>query len=531
MTDDASWENYVESLEDDDEVDSALHYERLVQEGPPVPPLEFPTPTLFPAMFVSLVAMDHRNGKCRRLKNVLIRGNSRSSSGPTRAFFLRSTLAKTTHGSIRVAVVLRRTQEKEEERQQQEDDDEVPQQQQRRKVSWITTEELVTVKISSWTKVRRLRGRPHVLEDPLREVAALQYVGSYNPHVVGCIEVLQDVQSIYTIMPYSSEGKYLHGRLFAGSDHSSDRIPPPDEDEARMIFRQLLKGLWHLQCKGVFHRDISLDTLLISKSNQLTIVDLGRSLRVPYSDPCNDGAVTDVSEGTIRRLMALKGKGGRPMYLAPEAFADIGGYDGFAVDLWAAGVVLFLLCVGLAPFKYADPREKRYRRISRGGLRSMIKNLKISLSPEACDLLQNMLWEDPRHRLSLVEVMKHPWVMGKPSMNHSIPPEDNDVCDDGSVVSQASTEPTDGSKSDLDDMPDGAHEIESLLDATPLDPEARETLFELRDSPYSEVLKHVHLIGPTLRNTAQRFVRNGEQIGPRVKRVISGRPCSTPPPF
>jgi serine/threonine protein kinase len=218
------------------------------------------------------------------------------------------------------------------------------------------------------------------------------------------------------------------------------------------------------------------------------------------------------------------------MYLAPEAFADTGAYDGFAADLWSAGVVLFLLCVGLAPFKYADAREKRYRRISRGGLRSLIKNLKISLSPEACDLLQNMFWEDPRRRLTLAEVMRHPWVMGKPSMDHIITPEEHDVCSDGSVCSQSSTEPTDGSKSEFDLLFGAPGNIELPQDATPLDPEARETRSELRDSPYSEVLKHVQLIGPRLRNTAHRIVHNGEQIGPKVKRAIAGRSRSTPPP-
>ena len=152
---------------------------------------------------------------------------------------------------------------------------------------------------------------------------------------------------------------------------------------------------------------------MVDENDHLVIVDLGMSLRVPYTDPSNMGCTTDVSEGAERRLIQAQGQGGKLMYLAPEIVARDEVFDGFAIDLWAAGVVLFVLLVGLAPFKWAHPSDKRYQKIAKGNLRELMHALNIAISDEACDLLQNMFWRDPRKRLTLAQVMQHPWVLNK----------------------------------------------------------------------------------------------------------------------
>ena len=151
---------------------------------------------------------------------------------------------------------------------------------------------------------------------------------------------------------------------------------------------------------------------MVDENDRLVLTDLGMALRVPYTDPSNMGCVTDVSEGAERRLIQAQGQGGKLMYLAPEIVAS-DDFDGFAIDLWASGVVLFVLLVGLAPFKWAHASDKRYAKISRGNLRELMNGLKIPISEEACDLLQNMFWRDPRKRLTLAQVMQHPWVLNK----------------------------------------------------------------------------------------------------------------------
>ena len=104
---------------------------------------------------------------------------------------------------------------------------------------------------SSWKNIRRLRGRH--LEDPIKEVAAMQLIGNYHENVIGCIDVLQDDDYLYAIMPYC-EGGDLYGRVMrsprrnppsngtSGSRRSLRESPghSVDEAQARMWFRQLL---------------------------------------------------------------------------------------------------------------------------------------------------------------------------------------------------------------------------------------------------------------------------------------------------
>ena len=156
---------------------------------------------------------------------------------------------------------------------------------------------------------------------------------------------------------------------------------------------------------------------MVDADDHLVLIDLGMSLRVPYSDPNNYGGTVDVSEGQGRRLIQAQGQGGKLMYLAPEVLERDEGFDGFAIDLWASGVVLFIILVGLAPFKWAQSTDKRYAKISKGNLREMMHGLNIPISDEACDLLQNMFWRDPAQRLTLAQVEQHPWVRNKKFTN------------------------------------------------------------------------------------------------------------------
>lgn len=75
-----------------------------------------------------------------------------------------------------------------------------------------------------------------------------------------------------------------------------------------------------------------------------------------------------------------------------------------------AGIVLFIMLVGLPPFEWASSDDPRFRLIGRGGLRQLVEQWQRPISPDAIDLLQNMLREHPRDRLSLFQILHHPWV-------------------------------------------------------------------------------------------------------------------------
>ena len=226
---------------------------------------------------------------------------------------------------------------------------------------------------------------------------------------MGSIEVIQDDNFLYTIMPYCNGGDLYSHIMEEVASSDEGRI---SESKARGYFLDILEGLNHMQKKGVVHRDLSLENILIH-DDRCVIVDLGMALRVPFVDPDNDHVLADASAGTMRRLIQAQGQGGRWTYMAPEIVASDDHFDGYAIDLWAAGVILFILLVGRSPFEMAVETDPCFNTFSSGGLKETLRHWEVPISDEACDLLQGMMWSDPSDRLNLAQVVGHPWVTGK----------------------------------------------------------------------------------------------------------------------
>lgn len=174
--------------------------------------------------------------------------------------------------------------------------------------------------------------------------------------------------------------------------------------------RRRFQGLSHLQKMGVCHRDMSLENILVDEYKTSVVIDLGMCLKVPFDDG-ETGAVAEVTAGTLRRLVTPLVPCGKPNYISPEVLKSQEPFDGFAIDLWASAVMLFIMLVGLPPWEFAREEDPRYRMVVRGGLERMLRSWQRPVSPLAADLLQKMLRDDPRERLSLCEVKDHPWVV------------------------------------------------------------------------------------------------------------------------
>ena len=160
---------------------------------------------------------------------------------------------------------------------------------------------------------------------------------------------------------------------------------------------------------GVCHRDMSLENILVDEYKTSIVIDLGMCLRVPYAS--DDGGSADVSSGNLRLLMRPLIPCGKPNYISPEVLKSEDDFDGFAIDLWAAGVILFIMLVGLPPWEFAREEDPRYRMVTKGGLNRMLQSWNRQVSAPAADLLQKMMMENPRERLSLCEVKDHHWVL------------------------------------------------------------------------------------------------------------------------
>jgi serine/threonine protein kinase len=169
---------------------------------------------------------------------------------------------------------------------------------------------------------------------------------------------------------------------------------------------------------GVCHRDLSLENVLVDEYKTSVVIDFGMCLRVPFDDG-QTGGISDVSAGTLRRLISPLVPCGKPNYISPEVLRSQEPFDGFAIDIWASAVILFIMLVGLPPWEFARPEDPRYMLVVRGGLERMLRNWNRPISPMAADLLQRMLKEDPRDRLSLCEVKDHPWVVNDEGLGNN----------------------------------------------------------------------------------------------------------------
>lgn len=94
---------------------------------------------------------------------------------------------------------------------------------------------------------------------------------------------------------------------------------------------------------------------------------------------------------------------GTPAYIAPEILKDR-GYEGFGVDIWSSGVVLYAMLYGIVPFRATHMAELQ---------KMIIKaeyKLQDCISKEARDILTGLLEKDPSKRLTTKQIMAHPWM-------------------------------------------------------------------------------------------------------------------------
>lgn len=115
-----------------------------------------------------------------------------------------------------------------------------------------------------------------------------------------------------------------------------------DEDEVWFWFWRIVSALHHFQIKGICHQDLYLNNILLHK-NKCEIINLGLRLPVPRTDPNNWQLTTDVSSRSAWCLMKKSDQGGDWTYIVPKIVANDNYFDGFAINLRSAGVILFIM--------------------------------------------------------------------------------------------------------------------------------------------------------------------------------------------
>lgn len=152
---------------------------------------------------------------------------------------------------------------------------------------------------------------------------------------------------------------------------------------------------------------MSPENLMVHDGN-VYVIDLGMCLRIPYVHPHGEGGTP--SQPPQRSLILPQSACGKWYYLSPEVCQSEQAFDGPAVDLWATGVILFILLTGQPPWEEPKTTDENFKLMSTGHLVRMLTERRAGLSADAMDLLQRMFWVDPADRLSLEQVRAHPWM-------------------------------------------------------------------------------------------------------------------------
>jgi serine/threonine protein kinase len=158
-----------------------------------------------------------------------------------------------------------------------------------------------------------------------------------------------------------------------------------DEKESSLYYFQLIQGLEYIHSLKIVHRDLKPENLLITKKRILKIIDFGLSNYFLGDElmltPC-----------------------GSPSYTPPEMIKGY-KYNGFAVDIWSTGIILFGMLCGYLPFEERD---------SKALFKKIIKCKVIYpkfLSLNSKNLLKKILVANPDKRITINEIKKHPFYL------------------------------------------------------------------------------------------------------------------------
>ncbi|XP_042589114.1 calcium/calmodulin-dependent protein kinase type II subunit beta-like isoform X26 [Cyprinus carpio] len=192
----------------------------------------------------------------------------------------------------------------------------------------------------------------------------------------------------------SEEGfHYLLFDLVTGGELFEDIVAREyySEADASHCIHQILESVNHIHQHDIVHRDLKPENLLLAskcKNAAVKLADFGLAIEVQGDQ------------------QAWFGFAGTPGYLSPEVLRKEA--YGKPVDIWACGVILYILLVGYPPF-WDEDQHKLYQQIKAGAYDFPSPEWD-TVTPEAKNLINQMLTINPAKRITAQEALKHPWV-------------------------------------------------------------------------------------------------------------------------
>ena len=220
----------------------------------------------------------------------------------------------------------------------------------------------------------------HLSDQINREIEIMYKLN--HPHVMKLINHFEDNFNFYLLMPYASKGQ-LYTLL-----RKQVRF---DQRTAAQYMREVIEAVKYIHglSPKIIHRDIKPENLLLDDNYRVLLSDFGWS--------------NFLEEGGQRKTFC-----GTPEYLSPEMAKKSGHNE--MVDIWSLGVLLFEFLSGIPPFNGNNP-EELYRNIKKLKI-----NWPIDFPPLAKNLVSKILKLNPSERLSLDEILDHPWFSQNPPL-------------------------------------------------------------------------------------------------------------------
>ncbi|KAF3455791.1 hypothetical protein FNV43_RR00433 [Rhamnella rubrinervis] len=239
----------------------------------------------------------------------------------------------------------------------------------------IETGETLACKIISKSKLKTEID----VDDVRREVEIMRHLPEH-PNMVTFKEAYEDKEKIYLVMELC-EGGELFDRIVSRGHYT--------ERAAANMTKTILEVCKICHKHGVIHRDLKPENFLFkdkSEGSQLKAIDFGLSI---FFEPG-------------QRFSEIVGS---PYYMAPEVLRRNYGPE---IDVWSAGVILYILLCGVPPF-WAATEEGIAHAIIRGKI-DFQRDPWPKVSKEAKDLVKSMLDPNPYSRLTVQEVLEHTWI-------------------------------------------------------------------------------------------------------------------------
>ncbi|XP_061103483.1 serine/threonine-protein kinase DCLK1a isoform X2 [Conger conger] len=235
----------------------------------------------------------------------------------------------------------------------------------------------------------KCRGKEHMIQN---EVSILRRVK--HPNVVLLIEEMDTYGELYLVMELVKGGD-LFDAITSTNKYT--------ERDASGMLHNLANAIKYLHCLNIVHRDIKPENLLVYEHQ-----DGSKSLKL------GDFGLATAVDGPLYTVC------GTPTYVAPEIIAE-SGY-GLKVDIWAAGVITYILLCGFPPFRgSSEDQEVLFDQILLGQLDFPLPYWD-NVSDSAKELIQSMLQVEVDQRYTALQVLQHPWVNdgGLPENEHQL---------------------------------------------------------------------------------------------------------------